>query len=113
MLALLLIVSIIAIGIYIQIKLSRSENKYLGLILPVIYSLFLLIIFLNTFVAGSDSGKNNIEVKVLPTGLGLINGFFSLIFLIGPVFIYIYIYVKERRDLKMTRELEKTKVRDL
>ena len=43
MISLLLMISIIAIIVFIQVKLSRRENKYLGLILPVLSFLFSLM----------------------------------------------------------------------
>ena len=45
--SLLLFTSIIGIGVFIQVKLSRSKNKYLGLIMPVISFLISILIILN------------------------------------------------------------------
>ena len=37
----------IGVGIFIQLKLSRNENKFLGLILPIVFLLLSLIKLLN------------------------------------------------------------------
>ena len=67
--SLLLIMSIFAIVIFIQIKLSRSENKYLGLIMPTLSFLLSLMTILGmvSFIQltssnnGQNKGGNNNE----------------------------------------------------
>lgn len=63
-LSLLFMVSIIAIGIFIQIKLSRSENKYFGLILPVLsfLSAVLMVIGIYSFSASTYVITENVVV---------------------------------------------------
>lgn len=134
MISLLFIVSIIAIGIFIQVKLSRSENKYLGLILPVLsfLSAVLMVLGMSAFTMGSfvttestvtmdesgeiieeseevitDSGKVDLTVEsILRTGY---------IFLVSniPTVILGGIYLSERNKIKMRKSIDKMKIEDL
>ena len=45
---LLIVISVIGLGIYIQVKLTRSKNKYLGLIMPILSFLLSFIVLFNT-----------------------------------------------------------------
>src|SRR5699024_6862578 len=60
--SLLFFTSIIGIGIFIQVKLSRSKNKYLGLILPVISFLLSILIVLSMTAFIGLTSTNTTEI---------------------------------------------------
>lgn len=135
MLSLLFMISVIAIGIFIQIKLSRSENKYLGLILPVLSFLtaVLMVLGMSAFITmGSfvttessvtmdesgeiieeseevitDSGKMETNTENI-LGLGYV-------FLVSniPTVILGGIYINERNKIDTKKSIEKMKIEDL
>lgn len=133
-LSLLFVISIIAVGIFIQVKLSRSENKYLGLILPIFsfLSAVLMVIGLYSFTAGSfvttvsvmttdetgeiieeseevvtDSGKIDLTSETL-----LSTGYIFLVSNI-PTVILGGIYISERNKINMKKSIKKMKIEDL
>lgn len=133
-LSLLFMVSIIAIGIYIQVKLSRSENKYLGLILPVLsfLSAVLMVLAIYTFTAVSsfttesvmvmdESGEVIEDSKEVIADARQINlniedmlstGYVFLVSNI-PTVILSGIYLSERNKITMKKSIEKMKIEDL
>lgn len=134
--SLLFFTSIIGIGVFIQVKLSRSKNKYLGLIMPVISFLISILIILNIAVFTvftSDSTttteiitNNEIEGKVeesveITENLGkdvitldvAINMFFIFLVANIPTTILGGIYLSERNKLSTRKEIEKMKIDDL
>lgn len=134
--SLLLFTSIIGIGVFIQVKLSRSKNKYLGLIMPVISFLISILIILNIAaftVFTSDSTttteiitNSGIEEKIeesveITENLGkdvitfdiAISMFFIFLVANIPTVILGGIYLNERNKIDVKRSIEKMKIDDL
>lgn len=102
---LLLIISIIGLGIFIQVKLSRSENKFLGLILPIISFLFSLM---------SVIGFAAFTLVTLSVGGASYLGIFIMFLMTNiPTGILGSIYLTERSKIKTNKSVEKMKIEDL
>lgn len=143
MLSVLLFVGITALVLFVQLKLSQSKSKYLGLILPVLSFLYSLMIVLSlaaftvstitlteTSVVSvideqtgetieeseelTDEPEQIVEVREVDSNL---SGFMQLafIFLVSniPTVVLGGIYVNERNKIKMNSEIEKMKISDL
>ena len=132
--SLLFLVGIMAIILFVQIKLSKNKNKYLGLILPIISFLTSILLILGwytfSFSTATITESSNavdvetgevieeselIEVEELddidsPDFLRL-----SYYFLLAniPTVILVGIYRSERNKLTMRKEIEKMKIDDL
>lgn len=114
---LLFFVLLIGLAIFFQIKLSRNENKNLGLILPIIFfvlSLLLILgmgVFLFKIPSPSNEGIQSIE-EVISTSryiylfLTFITTNISTVVLGG-------IYIIERNKIKAKKTIEKIKIEDL
>ena len=134
--SLLLFTSIIGIGVFIQVKLSRSKNKYLGLIMPVISFLISILIILNiaaftvltsnstttTEIITNSGIEEKIEESVeITENLGkdvitldvAINIFFIFLVANIPTAILGGIYLSERNKISTRKEIEKMKIDDL
>lgn len=134
--ALLVLMAIIALIIFIQVKLSRSENKYLGLILPVIAFLLSILIIFNiavftiftsnstttTEIVTTDGIEEKLEESVEITenlGKGVITLDAAirmfLIFLTTniPTVILGGIYIGERNKINTKKSIDKMKIEDL
>lgn len=139
----LFLVGIIAVVILTQIKLSRSKNKYLGLILPLLSFLYSILIVLGivsftvTTISTTDSvmvseideqsgeiieeseeiietPKEAIEVtEIDPYPYGFLNLSFIFLVINVPTAILGGIYVSERNKIKMRNDIEKMKISDL
>lgn len=124
---------ILSFVIFIQLKLSRSENKFLGLILPIISFLFSLsmIIGWSSFTMTGMSTEQIITVneetgevieetkevvdqprEKMTTADFLEIGYLTLISNI-PTIILSGIYLSERNKMNMRKEIEKMKIDDL
>lgn len=133
-LSLLILISVTGMGIFIQVKLSRSKNKYLGLILPVLSFLFatLMVLGASTFtmvsfetsesvVTMDESGEIIEESEEIITdsgqeGMTLKNVLsMSYLFLVGniPTIILGGIYLNERNKIGTKKAIEKMKIEDL
>lgn len=143
MLSVLLFVGITALVLFVQLKLSQSKSKYLGLILPALSFLYSLMIVLSlaaftvstitlteTSVVSvideqtgetieeseefTDEPEQIVEVREVDSNL---SGFMQLgfIFLVSniPTVVLGGIYVNERNKIKMNSEIEKMKISDL
>lgn len=134
--SLLFMISIIAIIIFIQVKLSRSKNKFLGLIMPVISFLLSVLIILNiaafsvltsnTTTTTETITKDGIEEELEESNeitqnlgkdtitLDLAISMF-LIFLLSniPTVVLGGIYLSERNKIKVSKSIEKIKINDL
>ena len=133
--SLFFLVGIIAVVLFVQVKLSRSKNKYFGLILPVISFLYSVLIVLgmsaftlntgtitqSTMTTDDQTGEIIEESEeIIETSeqedLG-IEGFLSIsyIFLISnvPTAILGGVYVSERNKITMRKQIEKMKIDDL
>ena len=134
--SLLLFTSIIGIGVYIQVKLSRSKNKYLGLIMPVISFLLSILIILNmaaftmltsgstttTEIITTDGIEEELEESVeITENLGkdvitldiAVSMFFIFLVANIPTAILGGIYLSERNKIDVKRSIEKMKIEDL
>ena len=125
---------ILSFVIFIQLKLSRNENKFLGLILPIISFLFSLSMiigwssFTNTGMiteqqittVNEETGEVIEETEevvdqpreTMTTADFLEIGYLTLISNI-PTIILSGIYLSERNKMKMRKEIEKMKIDDL
>lgn len=133
--SLFFLVGIIAVVLFVQVKLSRSKNKYFGLILPVISFLYSVLMVLgmsaftlytgtitqSTMTTDDQTGEIIEESEeIIETSeqedLG-IEGFLSIgyIFLISnvPTAILGGVYVSERNKITMRKQIEKMKIDDL
>lgn len=87
-------------GIFLQIVLSKRENRYLGLILPGICLLNSLVPVLS--LAAYDSAWQNFLAVVALLGMGNL-----------PTLVLLAIYWGCREKLRKNRELEKMHLDDL
>ena len=134
--SLLLFTSIIGIGVFIQVKLSRSKNKYLGLIMPVISFLLSILIILSmagftmltstssttTEINTTDGIEEKLEESVEITE-NLNKDVITLDVAISMFFIFLVaniptailggIYLNERNKIDVKRSIEKMKIDDL
>ena len=143
MISVLFLVGIIAVVIFIQIKLSQSKNKYFGLILPIISFLYSVLVVLGiaafsvTTITTSDSvmvseideqsgeiieeseeiieePEEIVEVREVDSNIsGFLN--LSFIFLVTniPTVVLSGVYVSERNKITMRKQIEKMKIDDL
>lgn len=112
----LLMVSIIGIGVFIQVKLSRSDNKFLGLILPIISFLFSLMMLLS--IASFSLMTTSVDGVVQSTekiqdGMNYLSMFFIFLMTNIPTVILMGIYIGERKKIKTSKWIEKMKIEDL
>jgi len=96
----LLIVLIAAVGVILQLFLSKKSSKWLGLILPIITFAFSLLYVLN--IVGTDSLWHNMILTVSTL----------LLFNISTI-ILLAIYFGCREKLKRKAQLEKMSIQDL
>lgn len=143
MISVLFLVGIIAVVIFIQIKLSQSKNKYFGLILPIISFLYSVLVVLGfaAFSVTTITTTNSVMVSEIDEQSGEIieeseefmeepeeivevievdsniSGFLNLsfTFLVTniPTFVLGGIYVSERNKITTRKEIEKMKIGDL
>lgn len=113
---LLIFISVISIIIYIQVKLSRSENKFLGLILPILsflLSLF-IIIGMTMFTTMTTSIDGVVQsTEQIETNINYLNIFFLFLVTNIPTFILAGIYVSERNKINIKMSIDKMKIEDL
>ena len=131
----LLMVGLIGIILFVQLKLSRSENKFLGLILPLIsFTLSLLMLLgwysfrMGTVEIGMSSTSFDEEtgeiieeeeeiVEVIPPEKLNLSEFLTmgLSFIVTniPTIILLGLYHGERNKLSMREDIEKMKTSDL
>lgn len=129
---LLVLIAIIALVIFIQVKLSRSENKFLGLILPIISFLLSisLAIGIASFAPATSTSSVTVEYmedgeigtvyeeeeEVVESGEqgGAYIGMF-LVFLTAniPTVILGGIYMGERNKINTKKSIDKMKIEDL
>lgn len=101
--ALILILLIASLLIYLQIFLSKKENKFLGLILPAMN--FLLSFFAVLAFYAYDPNAQGIQVFVsLAIAMFVAN---------IPTIILLAIYFGVREKIKINHEIEKMSIKDL
>lgn len=106
---LLFFISIMGIGIFIQIKLSGSDNKYVGLIMPAI-SLLLSIIILLSIISGFELSSIGV---VKDNVVSYLYTFFIFLIINIPTIILGGIYLSERNKIDIKKSVEKMKIEDL
>ncbi|NLC03744.1 MAG: hypothetical protein GX787_05610 [Tissierellia bacterium] len=111
--SLLLVMSIFAIVIFIQIKLSRSENKYLGLIMPTLSFLLSLMTILGMVSFIQLTSSSNGVVEVAKNNIEYLGIFFTFLVSNIPTIILGGIYYSERNKIKINKSIEKMKISDL
>lgn len=95
--------------IWLQVLLSKKENRWLGLILPIIsllYSIF-VISLVSTYSYNMETGE---LVSMLPNPLGVL---FIFILLNIPTLIFILIYLSQRKQIKRRKQLDTMTIQDL
>jgi hypothetical protein len=117
----LIIVLLIFAGIiWLQIFLSKKENKWFGLILPIIaICISILPLFVTPIDVTHQSGNGNNIITNVPqgqlpsTGATIFTGFdlFVLFNIPTAVFLIIYIICRVKRKKKM--EMKKMNIQDL
>jgi uncharacterized membrane protein HdeD (DUF308 family) len=88
--------------IVLQIFLSKRENKWLGLILPMISVLFSIIAVLGVGFYGNESA---IEIAIYLIGMFLLWNI--------PTIILMVIYLACREKFKKKKEIDKMNIQDL
>lgn len=100
-------IAIPIIVIYIQFKFSKSQNKYLGLILPFLAFFYS---FTTIFIEGPaeeivDGVVQSIET--INNELGLVNILLILLVANIPTLVLLGIYVFERNKIKANKPIER------
>lgn len=106
---LLSFIAIMGIGIFIQFKLSRSDNKYLGLIMPAI-SLLLSIIILLGIIGGFELSSIGV---VKDNVVSYLYTFFIFLITNIPTIILGGVYLSERNKIYIKKSVNKMKIEDL
>lgn len=111
----LVIVLIFLIGIlYLQYRLSKSENKKLGFILPILSFSVSSIYILNIFLGyGSFTSITSMSDAVANNFILIIILLVSLVMWNIPTLILIMIYLFARDKIKKDKQLEKMNIYDL
>ncbi|GEK90744.1 lysine exporter LysO family protein [Alkalibacterium kapii] len=133
--SLLIVVGVIALVIFVQIRLSRSKNKYLGLILPAFFFISSLLAVLGWYsFSGGTTTEIGSSVNIDEQSGEVINesedviisvenqemdatDYLSLgyVFLVNniPTVILVGIYRSERNKMSLKKEIERMKIDDL
>jgi len=97
----LIVLLVLAVGaIFLQIFLSKRENKWPGLVLPVICMLYPLILLLNVAAAGNAGSV--IATLIMSVFMGSI-----------PAAILLAVYFACRSGRTKKQEMEKMNIQDL
>ena len=115
---LIVMLAIIAGLIYLQLRLSRSGNKYVGLVLPVIFFLLSLIVVLGqvayfetkVMINGVVTEQNVVRNVGVENYIALIFPF--LIFNI-PTIVLTAIYLGERSRISTKKAIDRMKIEDI
>lgn len=103
--------------ILLQIYLSKRDNRWFGLILPVIFfclSIVLVFVFMPIRVGISNvlvDGKN--QPAEQPTGLLILHLFLTFLVANIPTGLFLLIYFASREKMKRRRELERMAAQEL
>lgn len=113
--------------VWLQIFLSNSKNKWLGLIIPIIYFMFSLVISLSLpmYMIPQTPVTSTIKGSAVTNRLAASQqerpGIISMLAAVIPVFlisniptlIFLAIYFACRERIKLKKELDKMNVQDL
>lgn len=108
---LLFILSIIAIVVFLQVKLSRSKNKFLGLIMPILSFLFSVMTILGMVSFMTLTTSNN-GVEPVGPNLEYLSLFFTFLVSNIPTLVLLIIYYSEKNKIKISNSIEKMKISD-
>lgn len=97
MLFLILLLFFLVFGVWLQIFLSKKENKWLGLILPLLTFLYSVLMVANV-MAGPGAYVTMVSVVLI----------FNI-----PTLILLAIYLACRESRKKKKLMDKTKIQDL
>ncbi len=103
----------VGIAIFIQSMLSKSDNKYLGLILPVfcfLLSVGLVVVFYTLAVVQNEDAAMASSNSSGASSLFIIGAFLVLNI---PTLILGVIYYTERKTKRLRLSIEKMKIEDL
>lgn len=89
--------------IYLQIRLSKKENKWLGLFIPIIMFMISLIAIAGLVPYQQEGTVTSVVLLV----------FASLIMLNIPTMILLAIYFCCRSSMKSNKQIEKMNIQDL
>ena len=104
--------AVIGFGLFIQVKLSRSNNKYLGLILPGIT--FIIAGLITLGIAQFNLMTHTVDgVTEVTNSLGYLKTLFLFLISNIPTILLVGIYINERNKINMRKEIEKMKIDDL
>lgn len=103
LLALIIFLALVIGFIWLQVFLSKKDNKWLGLILPIITFLFGLLYPLINMVAPSDGVTVGFVMQML------------LVWLLGniPTIVLLLIYFSCRQKKHRNKQLDKMNIQDL
>ena len=101
--ALIIFLALVIGFIWLQVFLSKKDNKWLGLILPIITFLFGLLYPLINMVAPSDGVTVGFVMQML------------LVWLLGniPTIVLLLIYFSCRQKKHRNKQLDKMNIQDL
>ena len=108
--------------VFLQIFLSKKENKWLGLILPITTFLFSIIVVMNIALFSVNTIQMVQEGRVITDTIQAINtfGLDTLLTIISvfvlyniPTIVLFCIYIGCRGKLKGKRDIEKMNIQDL
>lgn len=116
--SLIVMLAIIAGLIYLQLRLSRSENKYVGLVLPVISFLLSLIVVLGqvayyetkVMINGVVTEQNVVRDVGVENYIALI---FPFLICNIPTIVLTAIYLGERSRINTKRAIDRMKIEDI
>lgn len=102
-LAIFIFIGISAIGIALQIYLSKRDSKYLGLILPIIS----LIISLATVIGQATYDYIGMD------SVSMLDLFASFLISNIPTIVLLFIYFGIREKIKTRKQVDKMNIKDL
>ncbi|HZK56714.1 MAG TPA: hypothetical protein VFD17_00260 [Clostridia bacterium] len=116
--SLIVMLAIIAGLIYLQLRLSRSENKYVGLVLPVISFLLSLIVVLGqvayyetkVMINGVVTEQNVVRDVGVENYIALI---FPFLICNIPTIVLTAIYLGEKSRINTKRAIDRMKIEDI
>ncbi len=115
---LIVMLAIIAGLIYLQFRLSKSENKYVGLVLPIIFLLLSLIVVfsqvayyeMKVTVDGVVTERNIVKDIGVENYIALI---FPFLICNIPTTILMAIYSGERSKINTRKSIDRMKIEDI
>ena len=112
---LIVMLAIISGLIYLQLRLSRSGNKYVGLVLPVIFFLLSLIVVLGQVAYFETKVTINgvVTEQNVVRNVGVEN-YIALIFpFLIPTIVLTAIYLGERSRISTKKAIDRMKIEDI